>query len=302
MNRKTKAYAQPGFALLIALVMTSVFCGCMPSIDDRQENLVVYLPDFNVLSSDFEGFPTLSRWYVKIVGEAYSDCFFVSGSEFHITVRKNQLLGITAYPLINEKNSGDDVSVEDFEKEVSFFCCAGAILPYCCPDFGTEIQMDWYDGFCAALMQRIFSGAYGNLEDAGRFAAKFNWKKLRDLLREKMDLNGTGSEIFYNPWLLDADAIVQRIAGGNFTASTLSLKYVFSVDCLNSGLVGENECLFSAFIPENEFIRTNGRVSLKKDCWNLFMTENSKGLLVKGNKEKNLSAMRVYMPIFCKGL
>ncbi|MCR4953264.1 MAG: hypothetical protein K6A43_04235 [Treponema sp.] len=315
------------FAFLLSALM--VFSSCSSLTAEREENVLVKLPVFEQTESDSFVFPKVSRWYVKIEGECCSDAFFVNGSEFYVSLKKNRLTGITAYPLTrvrdceyvcnecNFENGRDFVATGNVEKEVTFFCCTGAIVPYCVTNENgfLEIPLTWEDGFCAHVLQRVYLGTSCKRTDAADHVEKFNWKKMLETVRTKIETSERNfeniAETFYNPWLLDLDVIIQKIADGSFNASCLGIKGVFSVDCTANEVlkdfvgIDENHSagsfLVSAFVPENSIIQKYGRVSLKKDVVNLFMTDCSKGVLLCGNKEKNLSAKSVYLPIFCYG-
>ena len=319
MNEKIKRVCKT-CAAAMGLLMLMLFCACSSLTSDCRKILLVKFPDLGLRDfSSFKNSNAISRWYVKIEGDSYSDCFFVTGSEFTFSVEERQLLSITAFPLVfgatdpsvldfssmeEFSTTTGEASSVDFEQEVQFFCCAGAILPYSlenCSNGINEIELAWEDGFCAYVMQRLFKGSSMEKGRTADFILEFNWEKMMELVRSKIKDSAlkieTDGEIagnaFYNPWLLDVDVVVQKIADRKFTASALNLKGVFTAEC---------GAAISAFVPENEFILKYGRATLRKNCANLFMTENSKGVILCGDKEKNLSATKVYMPIFCKGL
>ncbi|MCR4734416.1 MAG: hypothetical protein K5829_05385 [Treponema sp.] len=306
MNEKLKFFRRGlSYGLLLLL---SLLCACSSLTIENPDLLLVKLPDFNLNQEVSPEFPRVKRWLVQIYGEDGRDSFFVDESEFNISLRKNRLTAITAFPLTALSDC-----TEDIEKEVLFFSCAGAILPYCSlnKSDSVDLQLTWEDGFSAYILQRLFSGSELDKNLTADFLLKFNWNKLLDLVRSKIEnsfLEFENSDTcdgicFYNPWLLDVENIVQKIADGTFTASCLNLKGILSFDCLNCEAVvcRGRRCPLSAFVLENTVIQAYGRLSVKKNEINLFMIDGLKGILVSGNKEKNLSVKSIYMPIFCKG-
>lgn len=328
--------------------MVLASCSSVTMELERPEMILVKLPDFNVCEDYDSIFPAVSRWHIKIEGEDCSEDFFVEDSKFYVSLKTNRLTGITAFPLTegssvkgekNGENTGnfavdlktcDGDFVAGDKKEVLFFCCAGTVLPYCdfCKNEFFEISLNWEDGFCAYVLQKVFEGAFKSRSESSDFVTKFNWKKMLETVRSKIEASELEFEcgdnnqgIFYNPWLLDLETVVQKITDGSFTVSCLGVKSVLSIDCAEAGVLNEfvfsdlahtdesrgfenveaAKKLVSAFVLENTVIQKYGRVCIKKSGINLFMTDNSKGVMITGNKEKNLSVRSVYMPIFCKG-
>lgn len=303
--------------------MVLASCSSVTMELERPEMILVKLPDFNVCEDYDSIFPAVSRWHIKIEGEDCSEDFFVEDSKFYVSLKTNRLTGITAFPLTEGSSVSGETSGEkngnfvvdsktcdgDFvagdKKEVLFFCCAGTVLPYCdfCENEFFEISLNWEDGFCAYVLQKVFEGAFKSRSESSDFVTKFNWKKMIETVRSKIEASELEFEcgdnnkgIFYNPWLLDLETVVQKITDGSFTVSCLGVKSVLSIDCAEAG-----KYLVSAFVLENAVIQKYGRVCIKRSGINLFMTDNSKGVMITGNKEKNLSVRSVYMPIFCKG-
>lgn len=303
--------------------MVLASCSSVTMELERPEMILVKLPDFNVCEDYDSIFPAVSRWHIKIEGEDCSEDFFVEDSKFYVSLKTKRLTGITAFPLTEGSSVPGETSGEntgnfvvdskmcdgDFvagdKKEVLFFCCAGTVLPYCdfCKNEFFEISLNWEDGFCAYVLQKVFEGAFKSRRESSDFVTKFNWKKMLETVRSKIESSELEFEcgdnnqgIFYNPWLLDLETVVQKITDGSFTVSCLGVKSVLSIDCAEAA-----KKLVSAFVLENAVIQKYGRVCIKKSGINLFMTDNSKGVMITGNKEKNLSVRSVYMPIFCKG-
>ena len=246
----------------------------------------------------------------------------ISGKLFSISleVPKNKTLSITATPITLNKNN----------QPVEFFKCAGAIYPQnyevvknkgkFWQDNKGNVQVSWENGFSAQLMQTLYDSAAQSSYDEQMiqdFIARFNWKKLQQYIQAQIDsfeenmqtemhmqtnenTQATSLPMFYNPWLLDMQTVLEKIAMQGFTATALNLKSTFQIsledkiDCESSELIA----VMSSFVPENQIIQRYGTISLAKDKASLFSLDNLYGVIFTGTSAKNVSIEYVFLPIF----
>ena len=238
----------------------------------------------------------------------------------NLEVAKNKPLSITATPITLNKNN----------QPVEFFKCAGAIYPQNYEVVKNKgkfwqgnkgnVQMSWENGFSAQLMQTLYDSAAQSSYDEQMiqdFIAGFNWKKMQqyiqgqiDSFEENMqaemnmqtnaDTQATSLPIFYNPWLLDIQTVLEKIAMQGFTATALNLKSTFQIS-LKDKLYRENReliAVMSSFVLENQIIQRYGIISLAKDKESLFSLDNLYGAIFTGTSAKNVSIEYVFLPIF----
>lgn len=246
----------------------------------------------------------------------------ISTTPFSISleVAKNKPLSITATPITLNKNN----------QPVEFFKCAGAIYPQNYEVVKNKgkfwqgkmgnVQMTWEKGFSAQLMQTLYDSAAQSSYDEQMiqdFIARFNWKKLQQYIQAQIDsfednmqaemniqtnanTQATSLPLFYNPWLLDMQTVLEKIAMQGFTATALNLKSSFQIS-LNDKLHRDNSeliAVMSSFVPENQIIQKYGTISLAKDKASLFSLDNLYGLIFTGTSAKNVSIEYVFLPIF----
>ena len=248
---------------------------------------------------------------------------YIRGKQFSISleVAKNKPLSITATPITLNKNN----------QPVEFFKCAGAIYPQNYEVVKNKgkfwqgnkgnVQVTWENGFSAQIMQTLYDSATQSGYDEQMiqdFIAHFNWKKLQqyiqtqiDSFKENMqaemntqtnaDTQATSLPLFYNPWLLDMQTVLEKIAMRDFTATALNFKNTFQIS-LEEKLYRENSSnsvsVMSSFVPENLFIQKYGTISLAKDKASLFSLDNLYGAIFTGTSAKNVSIEYVFLPIF----
>ena len=103
---------------------------------------------------------------------------------------------------------------------------------------------------------------------------------------------------FYNPWLLDSQAILEGIIFKNFTATKLK--------------AGKRVCLplefevFSSYVPENDYLRAKeGQgITLSLNNPQLFALREPEdfGLIICASSAKNIWLDLISMPIFKEDL
>ena len=238
----------------------------------------------------------------------------------NLEVAKNKPLSITATPITMNKNN----------QPVEFFKCAGAIYPQNYEVVNNKgkfwqgnkgnVQMSWENGFSAQLMQTLYDSAAQSSYDEQMiqdFIARYNWKKMQQYIQGQIDsfeenmqaemniqtnanTQATSLPMFYNPWLLDMQTVLEKIAMQGFTATALNLKNSFQIS-LKDKLYRENSeliAVMSSFVPENQIIQKYGTISLAKDKASLFSLDNLYGVIFTGTSAKNVSIEYVFLPIF----
>lgn len=246
----------------------------------------------------------------------------ISEKQFSISleVAKNKPLSITATPITLNKNN----------QPVEFFKCAGAIYPQNYEVVKNEgkfwqgnkgnVQISWENGFSAQLMQTLYDSAAQSSYDEQMiqdFIARFNWKKMQQYIQAQIDsfednmqaemnmqtnanTQAATLPVFYNPWLLDMQTVLEKIAMKGFTATALNLKSTFQIS-LEDKFYRENSeliAVMSSFVPENQIIQKYGTISLAKDKARLFSLDNLYGVIFTGTSAKNVSIEYVFLPIF----
>ena len=107
-----------------------------------------------------------------------------------LTLSKNSTAAILAYPIIDGKK----------EKPL------GCIYPY-----SNEIQTE--NGFSASILYTLYLSSSDNPKQLQDYLARFNWERFMDCISEIQD-----------PWQLDTERILQKIASGKFKKNDLKLK------------------------------------------------------------------------------
>lgn len=246
----------------------------------------------------------------------------ISTTPFSISleVAKNKPLSITATPITLNKNN----------QPVEFFKCAGAIYPQNYKVVKNKgkfwqgnkgnVQMSWENGFSAQLMQTLYDSAAQSSYDEQMiqdFIARYNWKKMQQYIQGQIDsfeenmqaemniqtnanTQATSLPLFYNPWLLDMQTVLEKIAMQGFTATALNLKNSFQISLEDKIYCESSESIaaMSSFVPENQIIQKYGTISLAKDKASLFSLDNLYGAIFTGTSAKNVSIEYVFLPIF----
>ena len=138
------------------------------------------------------------------------------------------------------------------------------------------------------------------------YIASFNWKKLQQYVSSQIssyeeNLSSDSELQFYNPWLLDLQTVLEKIAARNFTATALNLKSTFQISVeekLGNGIVSGSDLILSSFVPENQIIQKYSTITLSKNKAAVFSADNLYGVIFTGSSAKNVSIEYVFLPIF----
>ena len=135
--------------------------------------------------------PDFDFWQI-IVHDGGSEKAFTlekTAETFSMELPKNVVLGILAYPV----------------KDGKMHDPCGAVYPY-------SSALDEKGGFCAYIADRLYRGSSESKEISQDYISRFNWQKFINACND-----------FENPWNLDADRIVEKIASGTFKKSDLKM-------------------------------------------------------------------------------
>lgn len=265
-----------------------------------------YLPEWPPAFGNKDLYPDVVKWIVRLEGKNKNEICEIDGKFgcinpcLTLNLQKNEILSVTATPV-----------TEFGENLVEFFKCAGSIYPInneVTTTYSVKNQLLWENGFAAYIMQRfVLSGRENGYseEQIEEFLKEFNWKKFQQVLNKKTEdsfvlfseleseeVTTTSNVIFYNPWLCDLEKVLDQIAFGNFTATAVNMKSVFSAQST------EFKDFMSSYVPENEIISNYGCLCLKSKERNLFSVYNSYGVLFEGTSAKKLSIEPVFLPIY----
>ena len=143
----------------------------------------------------------------------------------------------------------------------------------------------------SGILQTLIKGSddFGT-ESKDTYLASFNWERLLSVLETRSQEE---SSVFFNPWLLDTQSVLEGIAYHSFNANKLKMTGVFNAPMEFK--------LFSSYVPENVrclAVETLGNVTLRKKQATLFALSGSQGLIIYGSSEKNISLEVISMPIF----
>jgi len=282
------------------------FTGCSNiSSPGSYEKIYLTLPQWPPSSPAYSyEYPELLKWNIVIQGKSFdkkievynNSTALLAFEEEAFRVAKNRLLSITANPITLNKNN----------QPVSFFKCAGAIYPQAYEYEGIakgRITLSWEKGFSAYLLQSLYSSGkerlYGE-EELEDFISRFNWRKLEETIQDKMDkaiieLENQEDTVFYNPWLLELQPLLEALASQKLSAGSLTLKNSFAYKIKS---LDNKELFLSSFIPENRIIQAYNTLSLAKNKENIFSYDNHFAIIFKGSSEKKLSTEYVLLPIF----
>ena len=294
------------FLLLVVGLSFGSFLFWSCSIDnklDTFETISINLPEWPPSISQ-DNYPELSKWIIKIRGENVDEKMEVplqDCNQIILKAEKNKPLCITATPITLNKNN----------QEVSFFKCAGVVYPqnFEKDDKKGKLQLTWENGFSAYLMELLYNSASENghkEKEIQDYIASFNWKKLQQYVRGQIssyeeNLSSDSELQFYNPWLLDLQTVLEKIAARNFTATALNLKSTFQISVeekLDSEIATEAEPILSSFVPENQIIQKYGTITIAKNKAAVFSADNLYGVIFTGSSAKNVSIEYVFLPIF----
>jgi len=277
--------------LHLLLLICSAFLGCSNSLNDLQmKELIFKMPDCTFF--DEENIE-ITRWEVEVQSVDKEMNYFVGNDTkwFKLDVPSNYPVSVTVRPLIQYSFSESC--------EISFYKTSGGIFPYDFDKSQNFILLSWENGFTAYLMQQLYKGDTPRKQTA-EFIQSFNWKKLEEKIMEKTEAWTIKDEAFYNPWLCDIDKILDAISGKSFTATLLNNSKCKSLK-LDSYINEPNAIIHSSYIPENQFIKTNGKITIETTK-NNFFTYDDYCLVITGSSSKNVSTAIVNLPIFIEEL
>ena len=277
-------------AMLIAVSLLLFSCSMFEDLSDT---------DHEVLEFEFpswpENLPPLLEWkvqmYVPKTGELLEQDYSPEIRSFSHKVCKNVPLYVCAEPITGSPDSPQ-----------AFFKCSGAVYPWeCSGKKSFKVNLSWTGGYVCCLMKTMIKSMEKNGEnpdDVNRNLQAFNWYKLSQVLIQK-EQEQAENEIFYNPWLLDSQKVLEAIAYKDFTATKLRQSGVFPVNFEFN--------VYSSYVPENIncFTQNNGGyVSVKKEEPLLVGLPDKMefGLIIYGSSEKNISLEFISMPIYIEGI
>ena len=283
MRKNTIIWRRMLFCVALCLFAAGTVCSCALYSyfsDLEHEQIECILPAWP------ETLPELDLWQVQIYCARSDSCvqFNVDAGQKSFThkICKNKPLSICVLPVT---------------KTGSEFHCAGAVYPACFTESKPHLctaELSWVNGYAAYLMQSVIKASVHNSEqEINEYLGRFNWKKLVQTLNDRQSEE---SEVFYNPWLLDIQQVLEGIAYKNFTATRLRLTGVISV-CFDFPL-------YSPYVPENQVCMTaadQNRVVLRKNKQTLFELPGTAAfrysVLICAASEKNISLEFISMPI-----
>ena len=228
-------------------------------------------------------YPELVNWIVEVHTASFTGKYECArGEKICLKVLKNETLSVTATP----------VCLDAKGRKVCFFKCAGLILPYY--KFSESSTLLWFNGFSAHLMQSLFRNGKQlgyDSDELRNYISRFNWNKLEASIDSNLKkcLEDQG---FYNPWLLDQTEVLNGIAYGSFKANLLNMKNVLKVD------TGQNNEILSSYVPENENIKKNAQILIKKSEVNVFSDYNLNGIMIKGDSVQKLTLEYISLPLY----
>lgn len=258
-------------------------------VTNSKEKVTVILPELTEPAWE------ISFWKIEITSCSKTVTKKLNGAEgrFNLELEKNRPVSVTVTPVFKKSES----------EEIEFIKPAGQIYPYGYNN--GKLVLTWGGGYCSSVFKTLVTGAAEAGETAvyiQNYLSRFNWKRFLETIEEKinssvkdfLDADDAASAVFYNPWLLNEQSVLEAIAYDSFNANKLRLSEVFSVDL-------ELSC-FSSFVPENEIIMEQKRVSVRKNEVNFFSLSQSYGIIVSGASAKNISIQCISMPIYKKEL
>lgn len=270
--------------LLFILLMTFITISCNFN-PIKQESVTIKLPAWNI--QDF----SLCKWKIEIQSSYYKDKFYISTNmnSFTISITKNAPLSITATPVIK---------LNDSNKFTYFFKPAGIIYPFSDDYDSNFIQMNWEEGFSAFIMQQLFKSTDKSNETL-KFIHSFNWKRFNETIKTQIQesLNNEDNN-FFNPWLIDYESIIDNLCSRKFSINLIKNKNCLCINIneLNLPITTQNLKIYSSFLPENDFIQQNNKLTISSIKINLFATEKN-CLLIQYSNLKKISSQEVLMPI-----
>ena len=269
--------------ILILLPLLVASCSLVSSLKDTEhEEVKLAFPQWP------QTLPPLVCWKVECYkgenGSHVVSQYPPDSKSFSLRVRKNTPFYICATPVTGTQTQPQE-----------FFKCAGAVYPW-------SLELSWSGGYSANLMRTLVLGMEKSGWSASYICAnlcQFNWYKLNQVLEQKQQ-DSLEEGIFYNPWLLDSQKVLEAIAYKDFTATKLRQSGVFSANL--------EFCVYSSYVPENQVCCSKekaGCVTVKKDEPLLVAVpaeSQEYGIILYGSSEKNISLEFISLPIYIEGI
>lgn len=292
---------------IISFISLGLFTGC--SFDYKtqsSETISVVFPDWPPDDPLHNKYPPLSRWKVTVCSAEQVRTYYTQEFHSEINIKKNRPFCITVHP----------ITLMQDNKESDFFKPAGYIYPW---NNNEKNLATWEQGFLADLMIKIIKDGRANSispADTEFLISTYNWNKAQQIINKKllesseMIESNNSKKPFYNPWLLDSSEILSGISSKEFKTALLNLKscYTISQDTIFNNYESDDSknkaALFSAFIPENEFIYKSKRLSVKKATPLLFTLcdYNIAGVYIDYISTKNISLEFIFLPIYIEDI
>jgi len=272
-------------------VFLCLFVSCSQNLST--EIITVSLPEYPPKTENTQAYPELSRWYIQVQSQNFSQHFYTKQNQFSLEVNKNQPLSITATPITFIQN--DEIP----NQENLFFHPAGAIYPM---NWENQIiNLTWNQGFSASLMETLFLSTTETgvtTEHMNQFLSSFNWKKLQDSIDEKVS-QSYDSQTFYNPWQIDRERLLENLSCAIFSADYLKTKNLLTIQINQLKLTeSSSRSLISSFIPENQFIQDQGILTVQKNQTSTYLINQKYAARITASSAKKVLLDLLYLPIF----
>lgn len=280
--------------IICVFTLTCSFISCsLQTSPQLIESLKIDFPTWPPEDSLQDLYPPLSRWKISVYCADFKKTFYTTENFVEVGLYKNRPFCLIAQP----------ITLMQDNKESDFFKPAGFIYPW----NGNETCASWESGFLAELMLRIFKDGNENkipVVETEYTISTYNWKKANQTIEKKIKEsqntdktkeNNSKKTPFYNPWLLDSSKIPEGIVSHDFKTAYLNLQSSYSIN------IDFEKCIFfSSFIPENEFLQAEGRLTVKKNEAQIICSAqyNITGIYILYNSAKKILLEFIYLPIY----
>jgi len=273
------------FKSLLPLFLTVFLTACTfsPAITDSELITVEFpqWPPYEDLS-----YPELSRWKVSVCQANYNYSFYTRDNQTALFIKKNRPLSLLVQP----------VTLMTDKKENIFFKPAGFLYP--CDE--EAYSAEWEKGFLADIMAKFFKDCQESCtapSEAQYLVERFNWKKAQQVIEDKT--NNSSSSLFYNPWLINYNALLQNLSVSQFKQSLLNQTGTVALPLYLIQNKYNNPDIhpLSSYIPENTCLSEKNQFSIKKNSPELFLIDKDHAIYSIYKSEKNISLELVYLPI-----
>ena len=226
------------FALFIFLAFLS--CKLDEFQNPQSQNVLIKLPEWPPLDLHYNDYPALDNWNVHVnygnIDFEFSAPSFIRKIPF--TCNGNAPISVIAYPITN--------GTKIFEP-------CGAILPY-------SSELTWETGFTALILHKFYmmNKNTGNIQ---LYAQKINWQKMNEVLTQKT----FSTKVFYNPFLLNQEKILNALLNQELSTSLFTLKKCYPVPVSDFTAIQKGTYL-SSYIPENVFSAVTNNFTVSKSA------------------------------------